>query len=278
MSSESPTPNYLLANGEWKPAGSLLLPVDDRAVSVGAGLFETLVAYRGKPFAYDEHMGRLRTGMHALGIPLRIPEELEAALPELLRRNQLLEAEKARLRITVTAGTPGSGPQWFIEAGEAPIHSAEARLITGPFVRNERSLLAGYKTINYGDNEIAMRLAQEAGATEALFGNTRDQICEGTWSNLFVFCQGKWLTPPLSSGCLPGVTRTIVLHLARTSGQPIEQKALPLSSIPAIEAAFLTSSIREIQTVASIDGRTLRSLENPQIAEWREAFRNYVNS
>ncbi|MDF1860917.1 MAG: aminotransferase class IV [Verrucomicrobiales bacterium] len=278
MSSESPTPTYLLANGEWKPEGSPLLPVDDRAVSVGAGLFETLAAYRGKPFAFDRHMARLEAGLSALGIPLRIPDEWGTALPELLKRNQLLEAEQARLRITVTAGTPETGPRWFIEASEAPTHPVPARLITGPFVRNERSLLAGYKTINYGDNEIAMRLAHEAGATEALFGNTRDQICEGTWSNIFISCGGKWLTPPLSSGCLPGVTRSIVLQLAEEEGQAIEETDLPLSSIPAIEAAFLTSSIREIQPVESIDAHTLLSPENPQLAAWQRAFRDYVNS
>ena len=157
----------------------------------------------------------------------------------------------------------GASAPWM-PAGTAPAlatppppHPATARVITGPFFRNERSPLAGLKTINYGDNVVALRLAREAGAEEALFANTRDELCEGTWSNVFVRIDGTWHTPPLSSGCLPGITRGVVIGLFEEHGLPLSEATLSYASLDRVESAFLTSSLREIQPVAAIDGKEL---------------------
>lgn len=277
MSSPIHPPLKVNANGVLREAGSPLLALEDRAIASGVGVFETLSSYRGRILALDRHLARLHAGLTALGLSFEEPD-WESAILELLLANRLAEAERARVRLTVTGGAPGGSPLWFIEATPLPPHEISARVITGPFVRNEHSLLRGCKTINYGDNEVAMRLAKEAGATEALFGNTAGRICEGTWSNVFIRHRGTWKTPTISSGCLPGVTREILLFLSANEGPRIAEADVPLSEIDGIESAFLTSSIREIQPVVSINDRKLTSPEDPQIAAWQEAFRAYVHS
>lgn len=148
--------------------------------------------------------------------------------------------------------------------------------MTVPFVRNERSALAGLKTINYGENVIAQRLAREAGADEALFGNTLDCLCEGTWSNIFVYHEGGFLTPPLDSGCLPGVTRALVLELCRGLGITVREAVLSMDRLAEIEAAFLTSSLREIQVISFLNGRPLS--DPPGVAAIRDAYRKRVEA
>jgi len=253
-----PDPPFLVHNGRLRPADEALVDAHDGLVICGRGIFETIAAYRGKPFHAVEHLERLRRG--AAVLELSVPEEdtLLASMHTALEANGLLDAGKARLRLTLSS--PGDGnASWWIEATPPPTHPATARVITGPFFRNERSPLAGLKTVNYGDNVVALRLAREAGADEALFANTRDELCEGTWSNIFVRIDGTWHTPPLSSGCLPGITREVVIGLFKEHGLPLVESTLSYAALDRVKSAFLTSSLREIQPVAAIDGKELES-------------------
>ncbi len=262
----------LIHNGVLSDAGDPCLAITDRAIVRGQGAFETLAVYGGRPFMTQAHLDRLRRA--AVTLELNCPPEpdLIEAMDVLLRANGLQETPRARLRITLTSPADGAG--WVVEASPAPFHPAMTRVITIPFVRNERGALSGLKTINYGENVVATRLAREAGADEALFGNTRDELCEGTWSNVFVYRDGRYLTPPLSSGCLPGVTRALVLDLLGHLGLPVLETAIPLGDLNDVEGAFLTSSIREIQRISSIDGRELA--EPPCFAALKEAFAEFV--
>lgn len=250
-------PLFLVHNGEVRPSDALLLPAGDGLAAYGTGAFETLAAYRGRPFLAEAHLARLR---HAAGV-LRLPCPEDAALREAmdtaLAANQLQETAQCRIRITLSSPADTS-PCWWVEATPCPPHAATARVITSPvFVRNERSPLAGLKITHGGDSILAQRLAREAGADEALFANTRDELCEGAWSNVFVALDGRWLTPPLDSGCLPGVTRALVLELFRELGLTVEEATLSTARLDRVESAFLTSSLREIQPISSIDGRSL---------------------
>ena len=275
MREESTSSFSILCDGELLPADSRVIPVSDGAVAFGAGVFETIAAYHGKLFAFDSHLDRLRSGMEALGISLTLPEDFEERALILLDENQLADASPARIRITVTAGSHTDHPHWIMEATHAPAHAAMASLMTGPFVRNEQSPLSGFKTINYGDNVIAMQRARVAGTTEALFVNTQGDLCEGTWSNVFFHHDGKWKTPPVSSGCLPGVTRACVLDLAENINLKIEEATLSLSKIGEIESAFLTSTMRGVQPVQTIDGNDL-SFTRSEISALAKAYLEFA--
>jgi branched-chain amino acid aminotransferase len=107
---------------------------------------------------------------------------------------------------------------------------------------------------------LALARAHERGAGEAIFANTRGRLCEGATSNIFLTRRGRTVTPSLASGCLPGITRGLVLELARTNGIPVDETDIPMSALRDAEEAFLTTSLRGVQPVASVDGKKFRKV------------------
>ncbi|MCU1354408.1 MAG: class aminotransferase, partial [Acidimicrobiales bacterium] len=146
-------------------------------------------------------------------------------------------------------------------------------VVTVPWVRNERSPLVGLKTTSYAENVVALARAKDAGASEALFANTRDELCEGAGTNVFVVLGGVLVTPPLSSGCLAGITRKLVLECTGAV-----ERALPFTVLTEAEEVFLTSSTREVQAVAHVDGRAVPAAPGPVTAAALAAFRAQLPS
>jgi branched-chain amino acid aminotransferase len=141
----------------------------------------------------------------------------------------------------------------LVQCAPATVWPASANVVTVPWPRNERGVLAGLKTTSYADNVIAFSYAEARGGDEAVFPNTQDNLCEGTGTNVFVVIDDRLVTPPLSSGCLAGVTRELVLEVS----PEIDQVDVPMDVFTSVEEAFLTSSTRDVQPIASIDGRSL---------------------
>ena len=141
--------------------------------------------------------------------------------------------------------------------------AAQARLgdhgavVTVPWVRNERSATAGLKTTSYADNVVALARAREHGAIEAVFANTRGELCEATGSNVFVVVDGVVRTPPLDSGCLAGISRELVLEWCAADGLEVREEPLPVSVLEGADEVFLTSSIKDVLPVSAVDGRPL---------------------
>jgi branched-chain amino acid aminotransferase len=171
---------------------------------------------------------------------------------------------RARVRITVTGGEAPLGsekgeslPTVIVAGAAAPDWPETGAVVTVPFTRNETGALVGMKTTSYGENVVALAYAKERGGEEAIFGNTKGELCEGTGSNVFLVDGGHLLTPPLSSGCLPGITRELVLELCEREAIPVREESVPLEAINSAEEAFLTSSTREVQAIGMVDGREL---------------------
>jgi branched-chain amino acid aminotransferase len=137
-----------------------------------------------------------------------------------------------------------------------------------PWPRNERSPLAGLKTVSYAENVIALRWARERGADEAVFGNLGGRLCEGTGTNVFVGVGGHLATPPLASGCLAGVTRDLLLELGVAG-----EEDLPLAALADADEAFLTSSTRDVQAISTVDGSALLATQGPLTKAAAAAFR-----
>ncbi|MEM1443965.1 MAG: aminotransferase class IV [Verrucomicrobiota bacterium] len=266
----------VIRNDELLPAHSPVVSITDPAMIQGHGLFETIQAYEGRPFALSEHLDRLESGCETLGLNPPPREKVETSFQELMKVNELLPVATCRLRLTIAGGREAQIEVY--EATPSPHHPETAQVITGPLIRNERSVLNGIKTLSYGENAVATRMTKEQGATEALWSNTREDLCEGTWSNVFVRISGKWKTPPLESGCLPGVTRSLVLHLAREHGLEIEEESIPIHNLSAVESAFLTSAIREIQPVTRIDEKELSSHIDSDILALMQAYKACVEA
>jgi branched-chain amino acid aminotransferase len=244
----------------WIDGG--LCPVDeatvawtDHGVVVGDGAFEALQIVRGMPFAATRHIRRLRGTLEALAIPAPDDELLLSAMRAVIAANAMATG---KLRVTVTAGSGplGSGeptgpPHAFVAAAGLD-RRPPAVAVTVPWSRNERGALAGLKTTSYAENVRALRYAHERGAGEALFANTRGELCEGTGTNVFVVIDGLPRTPPLSSGCLAGVTRALVLEMT----DAVEER-LPVDALLAADEVFLTSSLRNVQPMERVDARAL---------------------
>jgi branched-chain amino acid aminotransferase len=263
-------------NGRIVPESQARISPFDHGLTVGDGVFETLRTFGGKLFAWSRHYERLKRSADVMDLPVDSSETLRSWADELLGCHPFPES---RLRVTVTGGLAppstarGSGPTTTLitvsELGDVP---GTSRVITVPWARNDRGALVGLKTTSYGENVRALRRAHEQDASEALFPNTRDELCEGTGSNVFVVWEGLLRTPPLSSGCLPGITRSLVLELAADLGMAVSQEPLALASLARTDEAFLSSTIRCVQAIESVDGQRLPVIHGATTARLAEAF------
>ena len=264
-----------------------IVPIDDARVSVldhglvvGDGVFETLRVYGGVPFAWTRHLARLRASADGLGLELPDLTELRNASDTVLRASSLTEA---RLRITVTGGIapPGSGrgdapPTAFLLAFPIEPAASSVDVVVAPWTRNENGALAGLKTISYAANVRALAYARERSAGEAIFANTRGNLCEATGSNVFLVRAGVLITPPASAGCLLGVTRALVLELAQQSGIPVKEIDVAVGDLARSDEAFLSSTTREVQPIAHVDGQPLPTVCGPVCEKLGVAFRDLV--
>jgi branched-chain amino acid aminotransferase len=236
---------------------------DDHGLTVGDGVFETAKVVRGVPFALTRHLERLSTSARGLGLPEPDHGLVRTAVTAVLA--EVSQDALLRLRITYTGGRGllGSdrgtyGPTLLVAASPVAAWASSTALVTVPWTRNERSATAGLKTTSYAENVVALAHAKARGATEAVFANTRGELCEGTATNVFVVVGGALITPPLSSGCLAGVTRALVLQWVGG-----EERALPLDVLSEAEEVFVTSSTRDVQAAHAVDDRTLRDAPGP---------------
>jgi branched-subunit amino acid aminotransferase/4-amino-4-deoxychorismate lyase len=189
--------------------------------------------------------------------------ELATAIGGLLERCGLREG-RARVRISLSAGSgelrvlsPGADALFWIHASRAADPPESVALATASFPRNESSPLAGIKVFAYAENLLALDEARKAGADEALFYNTRGELCEATTSNVFLKRGEEVLTPPVSSGCLPGTMRRRVLDFCRESGIAAREGTLTKADLGEATQVFVTSAIRGVVPVSHIDGRAL---------------------
>ena len=248
----------------------------DHGLLTGDGVFETLRVYPpGVAFAVTRHLDRLARSAAGLGLPLPEPAVLCRAMDEVIAANRLSDG---RLRITVTGGAAALGsdrgdtePTVIVAGSVMAPWPQTADVLTVPWPRNERGALAGLKTVSYGENVVALARARRAGADEAVFGNLAGNLCEGTGTNVFLSVDGQLVTPPLSAGCLAGVTRDLLGELL-----PVVEKDVPLASLQEADEAFLTSSTREVQPVRAVDGRVLPHTPGPLTTGARQAFQRLL--
>ena len=244
-------------DGALLPLAEARLSPLDRGLTVGDGVFETLRVYAGTPFAWSRHYDRLHRSATALGLTAPDSSMLRNATNDVLQANQLGDA---RLRITVTAGEgapgssrSGSSPTIIVVAIPFVASAPTTRVVVAPWTRNERGATAGLKTVSYAANVRALAYAEAHDATEALFANTRDNLCEATGSNVFVVIDGTLRTPPESAGCLLGVTRALVIELAARLHIECREIDVPMSHLTKVDEAFLSSSTRQVQAITHID-------------------------
>ncbi|MFF5898744.1 aminotransferase class IV [Streptomyces argenteolus] len=258
-------------NGGLRDADDARLSVLDHGLTVGDGVFETVRVAQGRPFALTRHLDRLTRSATGLGLAEPDQDEVRRAVAAVVEANPM---ELGRLRITYTGGLSplgsdrgDAGPSLIVAQSEVARRPDSTAVVTVPWTRNERGAVTGLKTTSYAENVIALARAHEQGASEALFANTVGRLCEGTGSNVFVVLDGRVHTPPVTSGCLAGITRALAVEW--TGAQETD---LPLDVLERADEIFLTSTLRDIQAVHRVDGRQLPGAPGPVTAKAMRIF------
>lgn len=282
------TNKIIYLNGKFIEKSKAAISPLNRGLMYGDGLFETFRAYKGKVFALNNHFERLSDSARFLAMKVPFTEkELSSILSELLNKNGLLHSD-SRVRLTlIRGGSPAgllpSGNEESmviisVEGVPASIEAIQQDGIKLSILKNYRidhlSPLASRKTINYISGVMGMMEIRKEGSDEGIYLNNENHLVEGITSNIFLIKRGELLTPPLSSGLLPGITRDAVLEVARQLGITCIEKDLTLADLNESEEIFITSSVREVVPAIAVDDKEFSI--GPLTKRIQKGYKEYV--
>lgn len=236
----------------YADAAEATVPADDHGLVAGDGVFETLKIEPWGAFAIGRHVRRLENSAKVLGLPTPDEAAVREGIAAVLAGRDF---EFGRLRITWTGGIgPLSSnaaygpPRLVVAAGPAARTSEPGRIVTVPWTRNPDDPLSGIKTTSYAGNVRALAYAHDHGAGEALYCNTRGQVCEASGSNIFLVFGDRVITPTLAAGPLAGITRACVIEQSGAVEEDID-----LAAAQRADEVFLTGSLRDVHPIVAWD-------------------------
>lgn len=254
-------------NGKFYDAEKAKISIFDRGFMYGDGIFETMRSYAGRIFRLDGHLDRLMKSLNIIKIkPPCSKKYLKDAIYKSLSVNRL---SGAYIKVTVTRGEGRFGishkdvfvpnivivakdfegyPDWMFDRG------LNAKVIG---TQNERSALSKIKSLNYLPYILARFEAKDKGFDEAILTNTKGYITEAATSNIFIIKGNSVITPSIDSGILPGVTRGIVIRIARRLGFKVQERSVSRLELIDADEAFLTNSLAEVLPVTKVDSKRI---------------------
>jgi branched-chain amino acid aminotransferase len=267
-----------------------LLPVEKSRWSPGQaglicgwGLFTTLRIAQGEAFAYERHWRRVEKDAGITRLPLSYSgAKVRVNLQEVIRANKVTEGCARIYLVWNNVGMWKSDEKMaevdlLITTADLPHYPEMVRLTVREHGRHAASPLAGVKTISWLNSVWAASEAHKAGFDEVVLLNERGEVSECTAANIFVVKGDKVLTPPLSSGCLEGVTRGILMEIASEAGTSIKEQTLRLEDLTGADEVFITSTNRNVIGVKEIAGQTIGGGSSGNIARRLEnAFDAHV--
>ena len=267
-------------NGGYQPKDAVRISPDDRGFLLGDGVYEVTRTYQGRLFALERHLARLSHSLHEMRIGGLRVEDVGEISRQLLTRNGL-EQGHALVYFQVTRGAaprthgfpPGSVPPTVYGYAAPIVARVDAAVgVAAVTVPDTRWARCDIKSTSLVANCLANQRAQDAGAFEALF--VRDGVAlEGTHTSLFAVLNGEVRTVPLTNYVLPGITRAIVLELARAAGLATREAPLFLDALRSAEEVFLAGTTAEVLPVVRIDGQPVASgTPGPVTRRLRELF------
>jgi branched-chain amino acid aminotransferase len=263
-------------NAKLLPRSQAKISPFDLGFLYGYGLFETMRAYSGHIFRLSAHLERLTHSAAQLGIPLSA-SELKKACYDTLKANKLSDA---RIRLTVSIGEGEATPDppkrprptvLIVATDYTPpsdkVYRRGYRAIVASVRQNSQSPISRLKTSNYLNNILARKEAKEKDADEAILLNDKGFLCEGSASNIFLVSKGTLITPNEESGCLPGITRRVVIELAKELSIGVTEREIRLEELLNADEAFFTSSLIELMPLTEVDGKTIGSGKRGRVSE-----------
>jgi branched-chain amino acid aminotransferase len=256
-------------NGQMVPKEKAAVSVFDHGLLYGDGVFEGIRAYHGRVFRLRQHLERLRDSGRA--ILLQLPLSLEALEAEVLKTLAANKLSDGYVRLVVTRGEGDLGlspehcpqPFYFIIADHINLYPEKhyrdgLAIVTVPTRRNiNEALSPRIKSLNYLNNILAKIEASQRGALEAIMLTQDGYVAECTGDNIFILRKGRLLTPPCYLGALEGVTRGVVMDLARKLKISCFEEPFTRYDVFTSEEAFLTGTAAEIVPVTKVDDRVL---------------------
>ncbi len=278
-------------DGKYYSERDAKISVFDHGLLYGDGVFEGIRVYNGRVFKLKEHIDRLFYSAKAIMLTLPISHvAIMKAVVETCRRNKLRDGY-VRLVVTRGAGTLGlnpnrcKNPSVIVIAGKIQLYPEEyyrngLKIITVPTVRNLHSALnPAIKSLNYLNNILAKIEANNGGCEEAIMLNAEGFVAECTGDNIFIVKGNELLTPPLSAGALYGITRGVVMDLARELGMTVAEPNLTRYDLFNADECFLTGTGAELVPVVKIDGRVIGTGKPGKVTRGLvEAYHSLTNS
>lgn len=274
-------------NGRLMAEEDARVPVTDRGLLIGDGIFETARAYAGRVFRLDAHLRRMSLTAKRIGIPM--PDRLSDAVYETLSANDLVEGA-VRITLTRGSGMPGllasDDPEPTVLVTARPYQPRQSWYQDGITViiaggrRNEHAVTAGMKHLGYLDGVIAQAEAVTAGADDALYRDVAGHVVEGPTSNLFMVSDGVVYTPPVTCGILEGITRGAVLDIVAAAKDLVfSQEPIWPDQLLEAQEAFLTGSLRELVPIIALDRKPIGDgRPGPVFRRLLEAYRELVRA
>jgi branched-chain amino acid aminotransferase len=266
-----------------------LLPIEKVRLSPGQaglicgfGLFTTLRIARGEAFAYERHWRRLEKDAATTHLPMPYTAaKVRVHLHEAIRGNRVGEGCARIYLVHNNVGfwqsdEPRPDLDLIITTADMPEYRQPARLALREHGRHAASALCTVKTISWLDNVWSIGEATREGFDEVVLLNERGEVAECTSANIFAVKEGKIFTPPLNSGCLEGVTRGILFEIAPEAGLPLLQQTLRPEDLYSADEVFITSTNRNVISVAEIGGHAVPTPSNSVARRLNDLFAAYV--
>ena len=241
------------------------ISVTDSGFLYGAGLFETMRSHNGVVFALTDHLDRLFASADVLSINNPYDREyITEAIDKVLRANKLTDA---RLRLTLTNGPMAESEEQrkstlLITAAKFRPYPPEyykkgVLVVLCPFKQNPIDPASGRKTTSYFSRMIALNLAHQKKAAEAIWFTVDNRLAEGCISNVFLFKNSELYTPPINTPVLPGVARKTVCLLAKQNSIKLTEKDLSIDDLLGADEIFLTNVIMQVMPITRVENHTV---------------------
>ncbi|MEZ5966637.1 MAG: aminotransferase class IV [Planctomycetota bacterium] len=280
-------------DGRVQPLERATVPVMDRGFLFGDSVYEVVRTHDGVPFAWPEHLARLKSSAAALRLDIGLPDDVLARrVRDTIEAARSDDGGEAYVRVIVTRGV-GTAPSIDIGCAPgpsrclilvralpaAPIRPAKLALVERLRV-DRRALDPAIKSGNYLNNVLALAEAKARGADDCIMLNAAGHVTEASTANLFVVTAGIVRTPPLSAGILAGVTRALVLDVCRLENiDALEQDLTPVD-LRSADQMFLSSTLRDVWPVAELDGHAVgggKGLGETTTARIADAMRDRIS-
>jgi branched-chain amino acid aminotransferase len=275
---------FVLQNEELRPVEKTRWSPGQAGLICGWGLFTTARIMRGEAFAYERHWRRLEKDAALIRLPLTYTgAKVRVMLQEVIRANQVQEGCARIYLVWNTVGSWRSDEKLpeidlVITTSDLPNYPEMVRLTVREQGRHAASPLAGVKTISWLESVWAAGEAQREGFDEVVLLNERGEVSECTAANIFAVTGEKMITPPLSSGCLEGVTRGILMEIASEGGTSVVEQTMRLEDLYSADEVFVTSTNRNVIGVKEIAGHVIAGGTTGSVTKkLEEAFDAYIS-